>query len=201
MKYTIFVLSAVTGTGKTTMANRLLARDKQIRRSVSVTTRPPRAGEIEGASYRFVTSKQFRAWIDADLFLEYSQVYGYWYGVLKEDFFNLIKQQDVLMVIDCQGAAVLKQLYDRVVSVFVLPPDRDVLSNRLKYRGASDELIQKRLAMSNAELDASVTFDYWIVNDDLEAAVDDLVSIVRVERLKTSNQQISHPGLVSSLRS
>ena len=200
VRHTIFVLSAVTGTGKTTMAERLLARDEQIQRSISVTTRPPRIGEAQGVSYRFVSPKQFHAWMDADLFLECSQVYGHWYGSLKDDVFKIIDQQDALMVIDYQGAAVVKQLYDRVVTIFVLPPGLDVLSDRLKGRGASDELIHKRLAMSNAEFDASVTFDYWIVNDTLNAAVDDLVNIVRVERLKTINQMMLYPGLVASLK-
>lgn len=190
-KGNIFIISAASGTGKTTLVSRLLSRNKDIRVSVSHTTRQPREGEINGTHYHFVNVAQFEDLIGQAAFLEYANVFGNYYGTSHESVEQLQNQgYDVILEIDIQGAEQIRQALPDSISIFILPPSFQDLSNRLRGRNTdSEEEIKKRLSEARNEIEQSLLFDYLVVNDDLDTAENNLLHIIKSNRLKQSNQK------------
>jgi len=188
---TLFVVSAPSGAGKTTLVKLLLEKDFQVRHSVSYTTRPPRAGERDGREYRFIDIAAFAGMRDRGEFLEWAEVHGNFYGTsrvwLEE---QMAKGDDVLLEIDWQGAQQVKARFPEAVGVFILPPSPAELERRLRARGTdSDEVIQRRLAAAVGEMRHVGEFDFVIINKDLDIALADLLAAVRASRLRFPRQR------------
>jgi len=187
----MLVLSSPSGAGKSTLSRLLLEQDDNITMSVSTTTRPPRPGEVEGRDYNFVSIDAFENLVAKDGFLEHAKVFDNYYGTPSaavED--ALIKGRDILFDIDWQGTQQLNQKAARdLVRVFILPPGKEELERRLKTRAQdSDAVVAGRMAKANEEISHWAEYDYIIVNDDLEKAEKQLVSILQAERLKRERQ-------------
>lgn len=186
----IFIVTAASGTGKTTLVSRLSSREEDIRVSISHTTRAPREGEQNGVHYHFVSKNEFEEMIAANAFIEHAQVYGNYYGTslaavesLKKAGFN------VILEIDVQGAAQIRQLLPDATSIFILPPSMAELNERLINRGTdSQEVIQYRLGKAREEIEQCYLFDYVIVNQELDQAELDLLAIIRSAGLRTKTQ-------------
>lgn len=187
----MLVLSSPSGAGKTTISHHLLEQEKHLSLSISVTTRPPRPGEVDGQDYFFKTPEIFSQMVTEGAFLEHAQVFGHYYGTLKNQVeYELEKGQDVLFDIDWQGAQqLLQEAASDVVSVFILPPSLDILEERLKTRAQdSADVIHERMSKAIFEMSHWAEYDYVIINEDLDRAIADVQSIIRSERLKRSRQ-------------
>lgn len=187
----LFILSSPSGAGKTTLARRLLAADRDIAMSVSVTTRPPRPGEHEGVDYRFTDAAGFEALRASGELLEWARVFDHFYGTPKAPVMAAIQEgRDVLFDIDWQGAQQLSEkMPGDVVRVFVLPPSGRALETRLKSRAQDpDHVVARRMAEASAELSHWPEYDYVIVNCDIEDSVTAVTSILAAERLKRGRQ-------------
>ena len=187
----LLVLSSPSGAGKTTLARRLLAADPGLRMSISVTTRSPRPGEIEGVDYFFVGKAEFERKKRAGELLEWAEVFGEGYATPKAQVLELVEAgTDVMFDIDWQGARQLKrQMPKDVVRVFILPPDGKALERRLRMRNQDSEaVVQRRLSAAAVEIGHWEEYDYALVNADLEATVANLIGIVAAERLKRERQ-------------
>ncbi|MCL9998301.1 MAG: guanylate kinase [Erythrobacter sp.] len=195
----MFILSSPSGAGKTTLSRMLLAKDAEIKLSVSATTRPPRPGEIDGVHYHFVSPEQFEAMIDEDDFYEWAEVFGHRYGTPKGKIRAGLKEgQDFLFDIDWQGT---QQLYQKdqqdVVRVFILPPSLEELHRRLKGRATdSPEVIAARMERARAEISHWDGYDYVIINDDIDVCFDKVRAILEAERMKRARQT----GLIPFVR-
>jgi len=197
----LFVLAAPSGGGKTSLVRELLLREPGMRLSVSYTTRPPRPGEKDGVAYHFVDEARFNALKEAGEFLEYAFVHGNWYATsatwLKQ---QIAEGHDVLLEIDWQGAAQVRNLIPSAVLIFILPPTLASLKERLERRGQdSKEVIARRMEAAREEMRHCGEFDYVIMNQDFARAVDDLSVIVRAARLTAARQQIRHARLIAEL--
>ena len=181
----LFVVVAPSGAGKTSLVNRLLEVERDIRLSVSYTTRAPREGEVDGREYHFVSRSAFEAMIAAGDFLEHANVYGNYYGTSRRWIESeLAGEHDVLLEIDWQGAMQLRKLFPRLVGIFILPPSIGELRRRLTARGKdSAEVIEKRMASAREEISHVLEFEYIIVNEQFDVAVADLQAVVRAARL------------------
>ncbi len=197
MKGDLFVVSAPSGAGKTTLCRRLLAELPDLSFSVSYTTRPPRHGEMDGVAYHFVTRERFLAMREAGEFFEWAEVHGNFYGTGKGEVTSRISQgEDVLLDIDVQGARRIREIFPEAVTIFVLPPSWEALEKRLGGRGTEDrEVLALRLTNARTELDAAHEYDYLVVNDEIDRALADLVGIVRARRCLTSRVLASRPLL------
>jgi guanylate kinase len=187
----LLVLSSPSGAGKTTLARRLVEADGGLVMSVSVTTRPPRRGEVEGVHYHFVDRERFERLKRGRKLLEWAEVFGCGYGTPRADVLESIEAgTDVLFDIDWQGARQLKKrLPHDVVRVFILPPDGAALEKRLKSRNQdSAAAVARRLAAAAAEIEHWPEYDYVVVNADLEASLASLKCILAAERLKRERQ-------------
>ncbi len=195
------VLSSPSGAGKTTLTRRLLAENTDMTMSVSATTRPPRSGERDGEDYYFVTKTRFAELEEQGEFLEHAKVFDNHYGTPRGPVEEALMQgQDVIFDIDWQGAQQLTQAapYD-LVKIFILPPNMRELEKRLRTRAQdSDAVIAKRMSKSEAEISHWAEYDYVIVNEDIETALQELLSIVRSERMR-SRRQMWLGGFVKSL--
>jgi guanylate kinase len=198
---TLFVVAAPSGAGKSTLVNALLQREPAISLSVSHTTRPPRAGEEYGRHYFFVERAEFEREVAEGIFLEHAEVHGNLYGTSRTAVQALLAQgRDVLLEIDWQGAQQIRASKPDCVSVFILPPSRAELERRLRGRGSdAPEVIERRLRNSRGEIAHAHEFDYIIVNDRFEKALDDLQAIVRAVRLRTARQWRRHEALIAEL--
>lgn len=196
----LFIVAAPSGAGKTTLVRRLLEVDA-IRLSVSHTTRKARAGEENGVAYHFVSPEAFKAMIDQEAFLEWAEVHGNYYGTSKTWIAEcLAAGQDVLLEIDWQGAQQVRKVFPAAIGIFILPPSMEVLTDRLVGRGTDSEaVIVQRLAAARDEMRHVGEFDYVIINDELEQALTELVTVVRAARLSLVCQQKRHPALFSRL--
>jgi len=197
----LFVLAAPSGGGKTSLVRELLIREPGIRLSVSYTTRLPRPGEQNGVHYHFVGEAKFEALNKAGEFLEHAYVHGNWYATsatwLKQ---QIAEGHDVLLEIDWQGAAQVRNLIPSAVLIFILPPTLASLKERLERRGQdSGDVISRRLEAAREEMRHCGEFDYVIMNQDFARAVDDLSAIVRAARLTAPRQQIRHARLIAEL--
>ena len=200
----LYILSAPSGAGKSSLISALLASDSSTQKMVSVshTTRAPRPGEVEGVHYYFVSKEEFESLIEQDLFLEYAKVFGgNYYGTsLPAIEENLAKGIDVFLDIDWQGAQQIRKKVSSVKSIFILPPSLPELERRLIGRGQdSEEVISERMSKAISEISHYDEYDYVIVNDDFEKALKDLQSILQSERLTKDYQQKQNAMLIQQL--
>jgi len=187
---TLYVISAPSGAGKTSLIKALLQRDPHLHLSVSYTTRAPRPGEIDGVHYRFVDPPTFQRMVGEGAFLEYAQVFGNWYGTAEATLRSgLAEGQDLVLEIDWQGARQVRARFPEAVGIFVLPPSVATLDARLRGRGQDDAtVIAGRMAQAREEIAHYSDYDHLVVNDDFDVAVDDLAAIVRARRLRRAVQ-------------
>jgi guanylate kinase len=183
---TVFIISAPSGSGKSTLVSHLMANVPSLKFSISYTTRKPRGSEVEGQNYHFVSREDFEAMIERDEFLEWAEVFGNYYGTHR----GILEQaravgNDVVLDIDVQGAAQLRCRIPEAVSIFILPPSREVLEQRLRARGEDDEdVIQRRLRDAAREIRNYNVYDYILVNHDLAESDAVLSGIVYAERAR-----------------
>ncbi|MCX7634170.1 MAG: guanylate kinase [Syntrophales bacterium] len=182
------VVSAPSGTGKTSICRQVLARCPNLRFSVSHTTRPARRGEVHGRDYHFVTEGEFRAMVARDEFVEWTENYGHLYGTSFRAMEDLLSQGfDVIVDVEPGGAQAIRDRYPGGVFVFILPPSLTELRNRLSRRGGeSPSAIEQRFAKAREEIGAYWRYDYIIINDELPQAVSDLYAIYTAETMRTA---------------
>lgn len=190
MQGNIFVISAASGTGKTTLIARLLQHHSDIRVSVSHTTRAPRRGEENGKHYHFVSVPEFERMIEEGQFVEYAKVYGNYYGTSTQSLESLTRQGvDVILEIDTQGAEQIRRQLPQAYSIFIAPPSLATLEQRLNQRAAdAPQVIAVRLAEARNEIEQARLFDYLVVNDDLAAAEAALLHIIKSQRFHLESQ-------------
>lgn len=187
----LIVLSGPSGAGKGTICSRLRADMPNLTYSVSMTTRQPRVGEVEGVNYFFRDKEEFEQLLKEDAFLEYAQVYDNYYGTPKEHVMDLLNEgKSVLLEIDIQGAMQVKERYSDAIFIYIVPPSLTELSARLRGRATdSEEVIDKRLSLACSELALAHRYDYIVVNDDLDEATEKTASILRAESCKISRNK------------
>ena len=198
---TLFTVSAPSGAGKTSLVAALLEQCQGIQVSVSHTTRPMRPGEQDGQSYHFVTQAAFEEMLNRAAFLEHARVFNHYYGTSQQWVDEkLATGTDVILEIDWQGAAQIKRLRPQAVSVFILPPSRDALLQRLTNRGQDDEAtITRRMEQATSEISHYGEADYIVVNDRFERALEELEALVECQRLRCEAQIQRHQGLLTEL--
>lgn len=200
---TLYIVSAPSGAGKSSLIQALLKTQPvyDIRVSVSHTTRDMRPGENHGEHYYFVSADEFRQMIDDGAFLEHAEVFGNYYGTSRPAIEKVLAQGiDVFLDIDWQGARQVREKMPLARSIFILPPSREELARRLHGRGQdSDDVIAQRMAKAVSEMSHYDEYNYLIINDDFETALQDLRTIIRAERLRTGRQQLRHDALISKL--
>lgn len=186
----LFVVSAPSGVGKSTIIGSVLTRLPRLQYSISCTTRPPRAGEVDGQDYYFISRKKFQQGIAAGRFLEWAEVHGSFYGTDAEPIRQWLSLgQDVLLDIDIQGARQVRCTYPAARTIFILPPSLEELLQRLKGRGTeSEEQLARRMRGAHSELAESPWYEFVVVNDRLEEAVEDVVAILRASRCERVQQ-------------
>ncbi|MDR1935547.1 MAG: guanylate kinase [Candidatus Accumulibacter sp.] len=201
MSGNLFIVSAPSGAGKTTLVRLLLEGDPRIGVSISHTTRAPRPGEEDGREYHFIDVPAFREKIGRNEFLEWAEVHGNYYGTSKRWIeAEMASDRDVLLEIDWQGARQVRKAFPRAAGIFVMPPSMAVLEARLSGRGTdSAEVIARRIAAARDEMRHAEEFDYVIINDGLQQAVADLQTIVGAARLRHANQRQRYASLFASL--
>jgi len=198
----LFVLSAPSGTGKSSLCRRLIEEVPGLGFSVSFTTRHRRAGEENGKQYWFVDDDRFDAMIAEDAFLEWAQVFGHRYGTGRAATSQALQARDLLLDIDVQGARQVRAGNEDAVSVFLLPPDFETLEARLRSRRSEDDVeVARRLALAGAEAREFSQYDYLVVNDDLERATFELAAIVRAERRRTPRRRAEAAHILSTFPS
>jgi guanylate kinase len=187
----LFIVSAPSGAGKTSLLRALVPSDSRLRLSISHTTRAPRSGEEDGAHYHFVDHARFEAMVAAGEFLEHARVFDNLYGTAERSVRDLLEADlDVVLEIDWQGARQVRARFPEAVSVFVVPPSVEALRQRLGGRGQdSPEVIERRMRDARSELSHFAEYDYLVVNDLFEVALADLRALVTAERLRLPRQQ------------
>lgn len=203
MRGTLYIVAAPSGAGKSSLVNATLARDPQISLSISFTSRAMRPGEVNGQHYHFVPAAEFEAMIAAGDFFEHASVHGDWKGTARQSVEpQLAAGKDVLLEIDWQGAQQVRAKVPDAVSVFILPPSRQALEDRMRKRGQDSEaVIAQRMAAAREEMSHFSEFDYVIVNEDFDTAVAEMCSIFQASRLRCEAQQKRHAGLMAALLS
>lgn len=199
----LYTISAPSGAGKTSLVRALLESIDNIRVSVSHTTRRQRPGETEGVDYHFVSMAQFMVMLDEAAFLEHAQVFDNFYGT-SQAWVNeqLAAGTDVILEIDWQGAAQVRRILPNTRSIFILPPSQATLLERLQGRGQDDEAtIRRRMIAAVDEMSHFPEAEYIVINDDFDAALADLIAIVRCQRLSLDSQQRRHQALLADLLS
>jgi guanylate kinase len=197
----LYIISAPSGAGKTSLVKALLQSEVDLSLSVSYTTRAPRPEEVDGRDYHFVNREGFEERLKQGEFLESAQVYGNFYGTSKTWINEALgASRDILLEIDSQGARQVRQVFPASVSIFVLPPSLQVLEARLRNRAQDSlEVISQRLASARDEISHVGEYDYVILNDRLDRALDDLKCIVHAERLRVEKQLARHHSLLVQL--
>ena len=189
----VYIISAPSGSGKSTLVNELLKKVSDLEFSISYTTRAPRGSETNGRQYYFVSRAQFEKMMQEDAFLEHAEVFGNYYGTARR-FLQQAEQngRDLLLDIDVQGAKQIQDKLPQAVSIFILPPNRKTLEERLRKRSEdSEEVIERRLATATREIENYDRYNYILVNDQLEDSIRLLRAIVRGERLLRSGRTLS----------
>lgn len=201
MRGTLYIVAAPSGAGKSSIVNAVLARDPNICLSISFTSRQPRPGERHAEHYHFVSAQEFEAMVGAGDFFEHALVHGDWKGTARQSVEpQLCAGKDVLLEIDWQGARQVRRQVPDAVSVFILPPSRQALEQRMRSRGQdSDEVIRQRLAAAREEMSHYTEFDYVIVNEHFATAVDEMCSIFTASRLRREPQVARHSRLITQL--
>ncbi|MDX9874124.1 MAG: guanylate kinase [Spongiibacteraceae bacterium] len=198
---TLFIISAPSGAGKTSLVAALLRRLPGVQVSVSHTTRPPRPGEQDGVNYHFIDSAQFDAMLAEGAFLESAEVFGNCYGTSQQWVQETLDSGvDVILEIDWQGAQQVRRLMPGAISIFILPPSRATLEERLLKRGQDDaEVIRRRMNQAVEEMSHYAEADYLVVNDVFDHAVEELAAILQAARLRMDTQQKRHEQLLAAL--
>ena len=198
---TLFIITAASGTGKTSLVKELLATMSDLVVSVSHTTRPPRPAEKDGVHYHFVSVSDFQELIEESAFLEFAQVFDNYYGTTRRAVQkSLDAGVDVILEIDWQGALQIKDQFDDAKMIFILPPSIETLKQRLIGRGQdSDDVITQRLAGAVTEMSAYIHFDYVVINDNFDTALGELQAIVTASRLTLDKQRRRHTTLIDDL--
>lgn len=201
MSGTLYILSAPSGAGKTSLVSALLSETDNIRVSISHTTRTRREGEQDQVNYHFIDRPKFEQMIADDAFLEYAEVFGNFYGTSKqwvED--TLAKNEDVILEIDWQGAQLIRQALPETNSIFILPPSKQTLMERLQQRAQDDDgVIANRIALASEEMSHYPEYDYVVINDDFNVALSELKTIVMARRLLQKHQTTTHQQLIQGL--
>jgi guanylate kinase len=203
MSGNLFIVTAPSGAGKSSLVKALLDADAGIQLSISYTTRAPRPGEENGVHYHFVSVDEFRDMLNRGDFLESAEVYGNYYGTSQPWIEDQIRAgRDLLLEIDWQGATQVRKLFPDAVNLFILPPSLAELKRRLEGRGQdSAEVISRRLAAAQEDISQAYSFDYLVVNDDFNVALADIQAIVRARRLGIQNQMRALEPLLNDLLS
>jgi len=196
----LFIVSAPSGAGKTSLVNALLEKDPGLRLSISYTTRAPRPGEQDGVHYHFIKHRDFENMLTDKAFVEHAKVFDHYYGTAQAWLVEQLAQgTDVILEIDWQGAELVRTMTE-ASSIFIMPPSREALENRLQNRKQdSPDVIAKRMAKAISEMTHYGEFDYVVINDLFETALGELQCIVAAERLRTDRQIGRHHGLIQSL--
>jgi guanylate kinase len=199
---TLYIVSAPSGAGKTSLVRALLAADPAVQLSISYTTRPMRPGEVDGRDYHFVSKETFEAMRAHGDFLESAEVHGNLYGTSRAWIEQrMAAGDDILLEIDWQGALQVRRLMAEAIGIFVLPPSIEVLAQRLTGRATDSEaVIARRVSAARAEIGHVGEFDYVIINNDFEEATRDLTAIVRAVRLRLEAQLLRHRPLIDSMK-
>lgn len=199
----LYIVSAPSGAGKTSLLKQLTTRMPELVVSVSHTTREPRPGEVDGVNYHFVSKEVFKRAIEQGEFFEYAQVFGNYYGTSRLSVQQQLDQgKDVILEIDWQGARKVREQFAEAISIFILPPSRQALEQRLQARQQdSAEIIQRRMQEAKKEISHYNEYDYLVINDDFEQAVNELQSIFVSSALRTSKQLQSQKELLDALLS
>jgi len=194
---TLFIVSAPSGAGKTTLVGRLLAEDSQVTHSISFTTRAPRTGEQDGREYHFIDVQRFLAMRDRGEFAEWAEVHDNFYGTSRPWLEQGMREgRDLLLEIDWQGAQQMRRQFPEAASIFILPPSIAELERRLRHRGADNEnVIARRVAGALGEMRHVGEFDFVIINNDLDVALGELKAAVRASRLRFPRQRARHPDV------
>ncbi|OIQ90189.1 guanylate kinase [mine drainage metagenome] len=197
----LYIVTAPSGAGKTSLVCALLAADSAVRLSVSYTTRPMRPGEVDGVDYHFVTDARFLNLLEQGDFLESAEVHGARYGTSQTRVESELRSgHDLVLEIDWQGAAQVRSLYPQATGVFILPPSMEALEQRLRKRAQdSAAVIVRRLAAAHEEISHVSEFDYVIINDQFDVALQDLQAIVRCQRLRGERQLVRHHYLLQKI--
>jgi guanylate kinase len=199
----LFIVSAPSGTGKTTLVERLVQCVPGLRMSRSYTSRPARLGEQDGVDYNFITREQFETLVREGHFLEWADVFGNYYGTSAADIESILAHgDDVVLVIDVQGARQVRSRGIETIGIFVLPPSADVLEQRLRGRSKdSEEQIHRRLRVASAEVDEYAQYEYVVINDAIDAAVGRLQSIVGAERARVRRMRAGAEAIIGTFHS
>lgn len=197
----LFIITAPSGAGKTTLVDALVKQDSHLKVSVSHTTRPRRSKEVDGTNYHFVDKIRFMTMLEAGDFLESAEVYDNHYGTSQQWVQEQLDQQlDVILEIDWQGAAQVRNLMPQACFIFILPPSLESLTERLRNRAQDDEeTIEGRMQQARSVIEHVAEADFIVVNDDFDTALADLQAIVRSQRLTTNHQQRNLSALLASL--
>ena len=197
----LFILSAPSGAGKSSLIGALLKKHSDMKVSVSHTTRSPRPGEENGVHYHFVSVEEFKALIEKNDFFEWAQVFDNYYGTSKQAIESQLEAGiDVFLDIDWQGAQQIRKLVDDVETIFILPPSKEELESRLNNRGQdSAEVIAGRMAKAQSETSHYNEYDYVVVNDDFDTALAEIETIVMAKRLSLKSQTVRHQALLENL--
>ena len=197
----LYIVAAPSGAGKTTLVRLLLENDPGIRLSISTTTRAPRPGEEDGREYHFVDVADFVDSVRRSEFLVWAQVHGNYYGTSKRWVeAEMSAGRDILLEIDWQGAQQVRKSFPQAIGMFILPPSIEALEDRLSSRGTdSAATIARRIAAAREEIRHVDEFDYVIINDDLQRALGDMISLVSASRLEYASQRQRHAALFASL--
>ncbi|MBL4584471.1 MAG: guanylate kinase [Pseudomonadales bacterium] len=199
----LYIISAPSGAGKTSLVEALLEADKGLQVATSYTTRDSRPNEVDGINYHFISTSRFGQMIGANEFVEYAEVFGNFYGTSKQQINGLLSAgSDVILEIDWQGAQQIRAMMPEAQSVFILPPSREALEQRLKNRGQDDDkVIAGRMAASVDEISHYLEFDYIVVNDDFSAALAELQAIFVSKRLEFAGQNQRLSAMIEGLLS
>ena len=197
----LYAISAPSGGGKTSLVHGLLTRLDNIRVSISHTTRPKRPNEVDGVDYYFTDKQTFEKMLAENTFLEYAEVFGNYYGTSQAWVEETLQQGiDVILEIDWQGAAQVRQLLPQTIGIFILPPSRTILEQRLKQRAQdSQDVINARMSKASAEMSHYGEYNYLLVNDDFDRALWDLSAIIMAERLRVGKQSARYASLLQDL--
>ena len=202
-KGSLYVISAASGAGKTTLVSAMLQQVSDIEVSVSHTTRVPREGEVDGVNYHFVDKAKFQEMVEAGAFFESASVFGNMYGTSRQHLQEqLLNGKDVILEIDWQGARQIRKLITDCKSIYIAPPSITALRQRLSKRGQDDEVvINKRMREAVSEMSHYVEYEYLVINDDFDEARDNLAAIIKGNRMLFEYQQQKHAALLAELLS